>query len=145
MRKRDEQDARIEAILGKGDCGTFDDALDRFYQSLSSTLELPCEVTGTEDFNWEEPYVFGAWDPEEYKRLRESQPSYEDRYDLLSIEKGVFSEWMLFGGEDLGARVRRRSDGKEFILGLAELMVVNKRSANFQLLEDYAVWFVNSR
>ena len=145
MGKRDEQDARIEAILGKGELGTFDDAVDRFYQCLTGTLELPCEVTGTEDFNWEEPYVFGGYDPEEYARLRESRPSYQDRYDLLSIEKEAFSEWMLFGGEDLGARVRRRSDGKEFILGLAELRVVDKRSPNSQLIEDYADWFVNSR
>ena len=51
----------------------------------------------------------------------------------------------MFGGEDIGAHVRRKSDGKEFWLGLAELKAVDKKSANHQLLDDYAVWFVNNR
>jgi hypothetical protein len=55
------------------------------------------------------------------------------------------SEWMMFGGEDIAAHVRRKSDGKEFGLGLAELEAVNKKSRNYQLLDDYAVWFVNNR
>jgi hypothetical protein len=41
--------------------------------------------------------------------------------------------------------VQRISDNKIFLLGLAELEVKNKQSPNWQLLDDYAVWFVNSR
>lgn len=55
------------------------------------------------------------------------------------------SEWMLFAGEDLAAHVRRKSDGKEFCLGLAELEVTNKKSKNHQFLEDYVVYFANYR
>jgi hypothetical protein len=52
---------------------------------------------------------------------------------------------MLFGGEDIAAQVRRKSDGKEFYLGLSELEAVDSRSPNYQLLDDYVVWFVNYR
>ena len=48
-------------------------------------------------------------------------------------------------GEDLAGHVRRKSDGKEFYLGLAEIVAVDKKSKNYQLLDDYAVWFVNNR
>jgi hypothetical protein len=41
--------------------------------------------------------------------------------------------------------VRRKSDGKEFTLALAELKAVEKRSPSYRLLDDYEVFFVNSR
>jgi len=63
----------------------------------------------------------------------------------MAVERDVVSEWMLFGGEDIAARVRRKSDGKEFYLGLAELKAIDKRSPNYQLLDDYAVFFTNYR
>jgi hypothetical protein len=63
---------------------------------------------------------------------------------LVAIEQEVYSEWMMFC-EDLAGRVRRKSDGKEFYLGLAEIKAVDKKSVNYQLLDDYAVWFVNNR
>jgi hypothetical protein len=145
MTKYDEQDARIEAILGDSRDLSFEDARERFYERLRGTLELPCAVTGVEDFNWEEYYVFGPGEVKEYKQLRKTQPSYRDKFDLLGIEKDVVSEWMLFGGDDLAARVRRPSDGREFYLGLAELRAVEKGSANDQLLDDYSVWLVSNR
>jgi len=43
------------------------------------------------------------------------------------------------------AHVRRKNDGKEFYLGLAELRVTDKKSPNFQFVDDYAVWLVNNR
>jgi len=53
--------------------------------------------------------------------------------------------WMMFYSEDVAAHVRRRSDGKEFYLGLAEIKAVDKKSINYQLIDDYAVWLVNNR
>ena len=141
----DAQWKRIEAIVGNGETITFEDQLATFYEHLHSSLELPCEVTGTEDFRWEERYVFGGASRAEYERLRKERPSYQDKYDLLAIEKGVFSEWMLFHGDDIGAHVKRKSDGKEFWLGLAELKGAGKKSRNAQLLHDFAVFFVNNR
>ena len=136
--------ARMDAVLGDRELGRAE-AVDRVAEHLKAKLSLPCEVTGIEDFRWEEKYVIGGWDPREYRRLKKTQPSYTDRYQLLSIDREGDSEWMMFGGEDIGARVRRIKDGKEFVLGLAELKATDRTSANYQLLDDYSVWFVNSR
>jgi hypothetical protein len=45
----------------------------------------------------------------------------------------------------MDAHVRRISSGREFILGLAELKPVNKRSPNYRLLDDHAMFFVRYR
>jgi len=145
MPDRDAQDLRIEAILGDEEDLGFDEAVAVFLKHLKANLELPCEVTGIEDFRWEEPYVLGGWDEQEYEQLKKTRPSYEDHYELLEIRPEGWSEWMMFHGEDIAAHVRRMSDGKEFILGLAELEATDKKSLNYQLIDDYAVWFVNSR
>ena len=144
MARMDAQDARIAKIVGDDEEATFDDCVDKFYQHLKKSLRLPCDVTGIEDFRWEEYYVLGPGDPKEHERLRQNQPSYRDTFELLAIEADADSEWMLFG-EDLAGHVRRKSDGKEFYLGLAELKAVARKSKNYQLLHDYAVWFVNNR
>jgi len=144
MSKFNEQMRRWEAILGDAAAGTQEEALDVFFRHLKAKLQLPCEVTGTEDFRWEEPYVLGVWSRQEYKRLKKTQPSYTDKYDLLDIQQEGWSEWIMFD-EDIVANVRRKSDGKQFDLGLAELRVTDKESPNFQLLDDYAVWLVNNR
>ena len=137
--------ARIATIIGEAEEATFDEVCDRFYQHLKKALQLPCDVTGVEDFRWEEYYVIGPGNRQEYKRLCQSQPSYRDVFELLAIEKDVCSEWMMFRGEDLGAHVQRKSDGKEFWLGLAEIKAVDKKSQNYQLIDDFGCWFVNSR
>src|SRR5688572_15751991 len=99
---------------------------------------MPFEVTGVEDFRWEEFYVFGPGSKREYQRLRQNQPSYRDVFDLVAIRMYSFSEWCLFPNE-LKAHVRRRTDGRRFVLGLSELKTPSKRSTNYQLLRDYAV------
>ena len=143
--KKDAQDERIEAILGKHGDSDSDEALGAFYEHLKTHLSLPCQVTGIEDFGWEESYVFGHGSQREYDQLKKTHPSFRDRYTLLEITREAGSEWMLFPGEDLVAHVRRLSDGKEFWLGLAELETTDRKSRNHQLLDDYSVWFVNNR
>ncbi len=145
MNQMDAQDARIEKIVPYDEESTCEDYLEKFLDHLESSLRLPCDVTGIEDFRWEEYYVIGPGDPEEYDRLRKNRPSYQDTFELLEIEEDVYSEWMMYQGEDLAGFVRRKSDGKEFYLGLAEIKAVDKKSRNYQLLDDYAVWFVNNR
>jgi len=144
MSKFDDQMKQWDAILGDAAEGTQEDTLNVLFEHLKANLQLPCEVTGTEDFRWEEPYVLGGRSQQEYKRLKKTQPSYTDNYDLLDIEQGWRSEWMMFD-EDIVAKVRRKSDGKEFDIGLAELRVTDKKSPSFQLVDDYAVWLVNNR
>ena len=145
MTEFDAQQARIDVIFGNDEELSFEQAFERFYQYLTQSLQLPCDVTGIEDFRWEAYYVLGPGDEVEYVKLCKTQPSYQDTFELLSIEKEMFSEWMLFGGEDLAARVRRKSDNKQFYLGLAEVEAVEQGTGNFQLLDDYSVWFVNNR
>jgi len=145
MTEFDAQNARIRTILGDEQDQSFEKAIERFYQHLKASLQLPCDVTGIEDFRWEEYYVFGPGNPKEYQRLRKTQPSYQDSFELMAIEKDAWSEWMMFDSEDLAAHVVRKSDGQEFYLGLAEIEAVERGSVNHQLLDDYSVWFVNNR
>ena len=145
MMKKDNQDERIKAILGDFEDLDFDETVHIFYQHLNANLILPCEVTGIEDFRWEEFYVFGPGNKQEYDKLKKTRPSYTDRYELLGIDLEVLSEWMLFSDEDIGARVRRISDGKMFLLGLSELKAIDKKSKNYQLLNDFSVWLINNR
>lgn len=141
----EEIEKRIAAILGKVEDRTFDQTIDIFFEHLKANLSLPCEVTGTEDFRWEEIYVFGPGDQEEYEQLKKTQPSFSDHYELLGIVREGTPEWMLFWQDDIGANVRRISDGREFLLGLAELKATDQESANHRLLEDYSFWLVNNR
>jgi len=143
MSKYDEQVRRWKAILGDAAEDSQEEILAILFEHLKANLQLPCEVTGIEDFQWEEPYVFGGWDQQEYERLKETQPSYTDKYELLEIGQEEISEWNMFHA-DIIAHVRRKIDGKEFFLGLAELQVTDKKTANFQLIDDYATWFVNN-
>ena len=62
----DKQFQRIDAILGDSAEGDFTDAVGVFYAHLRQHLVLPCEVTGTEDFRWEERYVLGPSSAREY-------------------------------------------------------------------------------
>lgn len=140
----DAQDKRIEAIIGDMEGKDSSEALESFYNHLCRSLQLPCDVTGYEDFRWEERYVIGGRDPKEYEQLKKKQPSYSDRYELLGLDKDGTSEWMMFD-EDIVAHVKRKSDGKEFWLGLAELEALDKKSPNGQLLNDYGVYLVNNR
>jgi len=140
----DAQWKRINAVCGENEEAAFEGKFAAYYNHLIQNLELPCDVTGIEDFQWEERYVLGAGDPAEYERLKKVRPSYRDHFELLKLERNGRSEWMLFHG-DIGARVRRKSDGKEFLLGLAELKAVKRKTRNAQLLDDFSVFFVNSR
>ena len=141
MRDREKQDRRIVAVVGDGDIARRK-GFKLWHQHLTSKLSLPFEVTGVEDFRWEEFYVFGPGSKREYQRLRQNQPSYRDVFDLEAIRMYSFSEWCLVPDE-LKAHLRRKTDGKRFVMGLSELRATIKRSRNYQLLHDYAVWLAN--
>ena len=141
----DAQDKRITAVIGDYENVEFDEARSLYYQHLKTNLILPCEVTGIEDFSWEEIYVFNPGCEEEYKQLKETQPSYTDKYELLGIDKYLQTGWMIIWQNDIAAHLKRISDSKEFVLGLSDLKAIDKKSENYQLLDDFSVWFVNSR
>ena len=143
MKKQQEQERRILAVIGDYDTSTRK-AFQLWYKNLSANLTLPCETTGIEDFRWEEFYVFGPGNRAEYQRLRRDRPSYKDVFELLRVNVKSDSEWCLVPGE-LKARVRRKTDGKTFVLGLSELKATHKDSKDYQLLHDYSVWVANCR
>jgi hypothetical protein len=37
---------------------------------LKRNIEFPCQLTGIEDFPWEEYYVFGPGSKKEYEKLK---------------------------------------------------------------------------
>ena len=75
MVQNDEQSRRIATVLGDLSEENHDHCMEKFYQHLCASLQLPCEVTGIEDFEWEEIYVVGPGDPAEYRQLRLTKPS----------------------------------------------------------------------
>jgi hypothetical protein len=140
MAKLDKQDQRIATIFGTQDVPEVDtETLERYLDQLKQHLALPCQLTGIEDFDWEEYYVIGPGSKAEHERLRKTRPSYMDTYDLLRFEDEVDPD------EGIIVHVRRVSDKKNFLLPLANLEATLKKSPQYQLLDDYAVWFVNWR
>jgi hypothetical protein len=100
---------------------------------------LPCQLTGIEDFAWEEYYVIGPGSQEEHERLHQTRPSYMDTYDLLNFDDDYDEDYGLL------VNVRRLSDKKKFALTLSDLKATDKTSKNHELLDDYVTWFVNWR
>ena len=140
MSELDEQIKRIKQIL----TSDFDKensfwksskTVKKYLQYLEENIEFPCIVTGIEDFHWEEKYVFGYGSKKEYERLKKSKPSYKDVFELIRFEKDV--------GEQILVKVKRQSDNKEFVIALDWLEATDRKSRNYQLLDDYAVWYVN--
>ena len=138
-----ECERRIFDLIGNEDIER-DEATQLWYRHLLSNLKLPCDVTGIEDFQWEEFYVVGPGSKAEYQKLRKSRPSYRDVFELIAIYANCVSEWMMFY-DDLKAHVRRKTDGKQFILGLSELKATGKNSQEYKPLYDYSVWQVSWR
>lgn len=130
---------RIEQIFNN----KFDDISRRletlaFYKSyLEANLKFPLRITGIEDFDWEEFYILGPGNKREYEMLKKIQPSYTDIFSMSRIDSYYDEEYGLF------AKVTRLSDKKRFQLPLTDMKAVEKKSTEYQLLEDYSVWFIN--
>lgn len=131
------QDARIEQILGEDNLNVSDESLAVYRPYLQQHIVIPCELTGSEDFRWEEFYILGPGDKKEYEELKKTRPSYSDVYMFISFDEQIEDR------EGLMAKVKRISDRRQFVLPLADLKATNKKSPNYQLIDDYAVWFVN--
>jgi hypothetical protein len=140
MDEFDQQEKRIIAILGTEKYGVTRATLKKYLRYLKQHVEFPCHLTGIEDFDWEEFYVLGPGSKREYEKLKETQPSYKDKFSLIDFVDNL-DDWEA----GIFVVVRRESDRKKFVLPLADLKAINKKSQNYQLLDDYSVWFVNSR
>ena len=85
----DEQDKRIEQILGRFDMNVSEESSLKYMDYLKRNIEFPCQLTGIEDFPWEEYYVFGPGSKKEYEKLKKKQPSYTDTFNLISFENDL--------------------------------------------------------
>ncbi len=131
----DNQDIRISEILGKNTERCEENSL-KYLKYLKDSISLPCELTGMEDFPWEEKYVLGGWDKEEYEELKKDNPSFRDKFSL--------TKFLLHDDEDeIFAQVQRIKDGKIFEIGISWLECTNEKSPNYIIVEDCASWHVN--
>ncbi len=137
MEESDKQQQRIIAILGEDNLTVTLKSLTLYREYLRINLDTPCIMTGVEDFPWEERYVFGFRDQEEYETLKKQQPSYTDTFELKRFEDLI--------DEDHGilVKVKRVVDNRRFVLDLTSLKAIDEKSKNFMLLDDYSVWFIN--
>ena len=139
----EEQQKRTGAIIGFDSDGELltvnDDTLTIYGEYLQNNLQLPCYLTGIEDFSWEERYIFGYGSKKEHEELRKTRASYLDTYKLIQL----LTDFRLWS--EIGASVQRMEDGKKFELSLSELEATDRLSKNYQLLNDYSCWFWNYR
>jgi hypothetical protein len=134
-----DEEKRIALILGDDDLDVTDEKLNKYRDYLIENLDFNTVITGIEDFSWEERYVFGYGDKDEYKRLKKTRPSYRDLYKILKIEEEIDDMVGLI------VKVKRLSDRKFFDLPLADLRANDKNSPEYELLQDYSIWFINWR
>ncbi len=129
---------RIAKILGGVDeLQVTYNTLRKYIEYLNQNISLPCNLTGIEDFSWEEFYILGPGDEEEYEHLKKTRASYTDTFELLCHVDEIDEHYGIL------ASVKRISDNKKFIIPLEELKATDKHSNNYRLFHDYSVWFVN--
>ena len=113
----DEQDLRIEKILGRCDSPVSSATLKKYLKFLKDCLELPVAVEGMDDLQ-------------------------NETFKLLKIDYDVEDENYGLMGSVIPLEGNSRSTD---LVPLCDLEVINDKSANHQLLNDYSVWFVNNR
>ncbi|MGD1704833.1 hypothetical protein [Dapis sp. BLCC M229] len=109
--------------------------LKKYLKYLKQNLTIPCLVTGMEEFEWEEHYTMGPGSKKEYQKLKKTQPSYTDQFNLLKLDNKLDVEYGIL------AVLERTTDNRKFTLPLADLETVVEDSINAELLEDYSMWF----
>ncbi|MEG4281180.1 calcium-binding protein [Microcoleus sp. MON1_C1] len=130
-------ETKISKILGSKNIDFSLQNSVKYLDYIKQNIQLPCHVTGIEEFEWEEEYTMGSGSQKEYARLKKTQPSYTDRFTINRLEDLVVQE------EGIFVEVQRVGDRQKFMLPLSELESVDVISRNNQLLDDYAVWFLN--
>ncbi|MBN2395804.1 MAG: hypothetical protein JXC36_04990 [Candidatus Atribacteria bacterium] len=135
----DEEEKRISEILKSDDISVNEENLNRYFNFLKTNLKTPCMLTGMEDFDWEEPYILGGWSKKEYEKLKKTIPSYTDNFEFIKLEE-EYDDW-----KGIYTSVKRISDEKIFTIPLWDLVVMDKRNSNFQIVTDYASWMTNNR
>lgn len=130
----DEEEKRIKAILGEEISLTYKNS-EIYMDYLNKSIERPCMVKGSQDFPWEERYVVGHWNPDEYEKLKKYNPSYTDEFELMDFI-GIDMRF------DIIAKIKRPKDGKIFKMGLSWLESIDHNCLNHQLIWDFCFWHV---
>jgi len=133
----EEFEEKIKKILGNSPLDVTSKTLNRYLKYLKEKIEMPCYLTGAEEFIWEEEYLYGDGNAKDYEKLKKTNPSYTDIFSLEQFQGGVDEM------DGIIVDVKRVSDHRQFALPLAELEVSDEDSANYTLVEDYLTWFVN--
>ena len=126
---------KLEEILGTTNLEVNPTNLKKYLKYLKQNLTIPCLVTGMEEFEWEEHYTMGPGSKKEYQKLKKTQPSYTDEFNLLKLDSKLDIEYGIF------AVLERTTDNQKFTLPLADLETVVEDSINAELLEYYSMWF----
>lgn len=132
-----EFDRKIAKILHSKSIDFGIENLVRYLAYLKKNLQLPCNVTGRQYFPWEEEYVIDSGNKKEYQKLKKSQPSYTDIFEIKQFKDSVYHD------EGILVEVKRLSDHKEFVLPLVDLVTSDEDSRNNEFLDDYSTWFIN--
>jgi hypothetical protein len=133
------QEKRIEKVFPKDldDIWKKTKTIEIYKEYLKNNLTSPILLTGIADFPWEEFYILGPGDEDEYEELKKEEPSFTDTFSMINIDEDYHEDYGLY------ANVRRVSDKKKFQLPLADLQAFDHNSKNYQILDDYSVWCVN--
>lgn len=135
--KIEEFEKRIELILKTKKIEVNKKNLLTYMEYLNKNIELPCQLTGSEDFDWEEEYVIGGGSKKEYERLKKTHPSYTDTFKFIKFNHYINE------ADGLLVDVQRTTDRKKFTLPLSYLEATEEGSNNYKLLDDYSIWLVN--
>jgi hypothetical protein len=130
-------ESKIRRILGNKKINADLKNTIKYLDYLKQNFQVPCHVTGIEEFEWEEEYLMGFGTKKEYARLKKTQPSYTDKFTIHRLEDFSIQEDGIF------VEVQRVGDRKKFMLRLAELESVDDIPPNNHLLHDYSVWWIN--
>jgi hypothetical protein len=144
MQKMDDQDDRIASIFDTDEVPEVsDEILKTYLQYIKDNLDTTCEITGIEDFDWEEYYIVVSGSKKEHKKLLKSRPSHMDlmKGNLVNIVKdvkirdakpsdhynvlSVMSEW--WGGRDLSSSVLKDFFNAPLYGDYPELISLDKR------------------
>jgi hypothetical protein len=109
----------------------------KYLEYLKQNMIIPCNVTGREEFPWEEEYLSGSGNKKEYEKLKKTQPSHTQIFQIVRLRDSVSKN------DGILVDVQRLTDKQTFILPLVDLDAIDESSPNNQLLEDYTLWFIN--
>ncbi len=130
-------ESRIQKILDSQTINCNQKNLKQYLKHLKTRLQIPCYLTGREDFPWEEEYVYGEGSQQAYEQLKQTYPSHTDQFKLLQFSDQPSAD------EGILVEVQRTCDQKKFTLPLAALEVTSSDSPDYPLVEDYCIWFIN--